>query len=367
MLKNVVLACVVSLLTLIASLLALRRLAPRLAGVPLEVRYVQSSQEVPPFFKNAFERAGTNDEVADPVTVVRSAGLQAERPGAGPTDLLGFRNKGVPNSAEMVAIGDSQTYGPSVDFKETWPQQLEARLGGRLVYSMACGGWGPTQYVVMARLAGRFRPKTVIVAYYTGNDPHDAFAEAYNKPRWRSLRVSRTLTALDQPPAMWPISDDDQWEVRFLGGFTTVFTPRYRHASNDRSLLGVREGYAIIAKTATVISDALSEVGARVLFTVIPTKELVYSTRLRAEGVRAPKAYDALVSDELRNIEELAARLREVPRSVYVDVVGPLQRAALASAPLYPSDIGGHPRPAGYGVIAGALAGTATAEARSVP
>lgn len=354
--KNVLLASVTTLVTLVLALVAIRNLAPRLAGVPIEVRYVQSSQEVPPFFKNAFERAGTNEEPPDPVTVVRTAGLQDERPGHGPADLLGFRNEAVPIKADVIAIGDSQTYGYGVAFKDTWPKQLEARLAGKSVYSMACGGWGPTQYVVMGRLADRFRPKAVIVAYYTGNDPHDAFAEAYNKPRWKSLRASTTLDKNDQPKAVWPIPDDDQWDADLGGGVRTVFTPGYRFASNDRSVPGVREGYAIIARTATAISDALQEVGARVVFTIIPTKELAYAERVRAAGLKPPAPYRSLIADEPQNIDELAALLRKVPRGSYVDVVKPLQRAALGKLPLYRADIDGHPQGPAFAVIAEALA-----------
>lgn len=320
------------------------------------MKYVQSSEEVPPFYKNAFERAGTNETLPDPVTVVREAGLQLRRPGLGPTDLLGFRNLAVPNTADVIAIGDSQTYGHGVEFEDSWPRQLEARLDAG-VYSMACGGWGPTQYLAMARLAGKLRPKFVVVAYYTGNDPHDAFAEAYNKHRWRSLRVSTTLDKDDQPPAVWPVPEDDRWEAELRGGLRVGFTPGYRLANNDRSHPGVREGFAIIAKTGGLIAAALRESwGARPVFTVIPTKELVYARRVHAEGLRPPVDYRRLVADERANIDELAARLRQVPDAHYVDLVEPLQRAALGPEPLYPPDVNGHPTAAGYRVIAEAMA-----------
>jgi hypothetical protein len=207
----------------------------------------------------------------------------------------------------------------------------------------------------MARLAGRFRPRVVVVAYYSGNDPHDAFSQAYSNPLFARLRVGTGLSLGDQPRVVWPIPESDRWEARFRDGFSTVFTPEYRFAANDRAHAGVREGYAILAKTATVIAQAF-EPSVRVWFTVIPTKELAHAPRVQAERLRPPADYSALVRDEARNVAELAASLRGMRRARYVDVVGPLQRAALAGGRLYPSDLGGHPVAAGYAVIAREIA-----------
>ena len=367
-LRNAVLASVVALLTLVASLVALRHLAPRLVGAPTEVAIVQSSEQVPPFYENVFAHAGTSEAVRDPVTVVREPGLQRARPDAGPTDLLGFRNEGVPNAAAVVVIGDSQTYGLGVALADSWAQRLRAVLGPRAagLYNMSGNGWGPTQYTAMAPYAAKLHPKVVLVAYYTGNDPHDAFTQAYNNPLWKRLRVSTTLTAADQPPVVWPVPDSDRWVARFRNGYETAFTPEYRRATNDRRHPGVREGYDILAKTATVIARSLEGTGARVLFTVIPTKELVYAPLVKAEGLKAPPAYEALVADETQNAAELADRLRGMRLGGYAEVTSALQEAALAGKALYPSGTDGHPSAIGHEVLAAALA-RAVAEALASP
>jgi len=64
-------------------------------------------------------------------------------------DSNGFRNDSVPKTADIVAIGDSQTYGNGVSPDEAWPRVL-ARLSFCRVYSMALGGYGPLQYEVLA-------------------------------------------------------------------------------------------------------------------------------------------------------------------------------------------------------------------------
>ena len=89
-------------------------------------------------------------------------------------DAWGFRNIRVPDSSDVLAIGDSMTYGFAAPADKCWPRQLES-LSGRSVYSMALGGYGPVEYHVLLNRGLALHPKTVIFALYTGND----FGEAY--------------------------------------------------------------------------------------------------------------------------------------------------------------------------------------------
>lgn len=43
-------------------------------------------------------------------------------------DALGFRNREVPERADIVAIGDSMTYGVSAAREDIWPQQISVFL-----------------------------------------------------------------------------------------------------------------------------------------------------------------------------------------------------------------------------------------------
>jgi hypothetical protein len=60
-------------------------------------------------------------------------------------DTWGFRNQKVASSVEIVAIGDSHTFGNCAKMIESWPYVL-GRLTGRSVYNMGLGGYGPNQY-----------------------------------------------------------------------------------------------------------------------------------------------------------------------------------------------------------------------------
>ena len=65
-------------------------------------------------------------------------------PHAAGHDEWGFRNREVPDSADIVTIGDSQTYGVSAPALLSWPAQL-GKLTNRHVYNLALGGYGPVR------------------------------------------------------------------------------------------------------------------------------------------------------------------------------------------------------------------------------
>src|SRR4030095_9459945 len=58
--------------------------------------------------------------------------------GGGAFDDWGFRNRTVPDTADIVAIGDSHTYGNTATMDDSWPYVL-GRLSGQKVYNMGLG------------------------------------------------------------------------------------------------------------------------------------------------------------------------------------------------------------------------------------
>jgi len=88
-------------------------------------------------------------------------------------DGRGFRNPAVPDRAELVALGDSMTYGVGVAPEESWPRQL-ATLAGRTMYNISYGGYGPVHSLLLWDEALSFQPHVVIEAVYVGNDLFDA-------------------------------------------------------------------------------------------------------------------------------------------------------------------------------------------------
>jgi len=114
--------------------------------------------------------------VADDFLTVRIEGH------TGGHDEWGFRNFRRPETANIVCIGDSMTYGISARARESWPAVL-AKIRGDTVYNMGLGGYGPIQYLhLMRTLAIKLHPKIVIVGFFLGND----FFDVYNSVRFNS-------------------------------------------------------------------------------------------------------------------------------------------------------------------------------------
>lgn len=346
-------------LTLVASLGLIRWFAPQLLGVPADLQLVQSSESVPPFFDGIFRLEDVQSKkfiLLDPVTRVRAKPLFPAVGGMGPNDVLGFRNRGVPNVADVVVIGDSQTYGNNAALENNWPSQMRNLLDPKrpVVYSMAVGGWGAIQYLKMVDIASVLQPRVLVVAFYTGNDPLESFQMAYGAEPWHWLIPDRSLSMKDIPNMTFPAPESEWWKVAFADGVHTVFTPTLRLASNQDHP-AVKAGYEIMADVARRIAELAESLSVRLVLAVVPTKELVYALKVEQEGLAAPADYLTLVRHERENIDRLGRQLADLKNATYVDLVGPLQQAAITPTALYPPNINGHPIAAGYQVIAQAL------------
>src|SRR5215213_9017963 len=104
-------------------------------------------------------------------TLVRDDVLGIRLPGnSGGHDGWGFRNPKVPETAEIVALGDSHTYGNCARMREAWPIVL-GKLTGKNVYSLGMGGYGPNQYYHLLKTkALGLKPRTIVCGLYMGDD-----------------------------------------------------------------------------------------------------------------------------------------------------------------------------------------------------
>lgn len=359
MTRNLLLMLAVTALTLVVALGLIRELAPGLLGGPADLRLVQLDERLPAFYQGVFRDKLAGNRaflLEDPLTRVRARPFHMATPKAGPHDVLGFRNASVPVAADIVTIGDSMTYGNNAVMEQNWPGWMLAALGREdvNVYNMSTGGWAAVQYLDMMDYAAAFRPYLVVVAFYSGNDPIESLQMVTGNENWRWLKARAGIGdgvsmqglpkfSLDVPPA-------EQWPVTFGDGVTTVFTPQLRLISNTDHP-AVDAGYALMATAARLIAEKARQRGMQLVFTVIPTKELVYADKVQAEGLSAPQPYTALVGAEAARLRSLAAALQAIDGVRYVDVVKALQQAALGDTALYPDNSNGHPLAAGYKVI----------------
>jgi lysophospholipase L1-like esterase len=341
--------------TIVLTLSLISWLAPGLLGIPIDLQMVQVSKELPPFFEGIFRKEDYDSKdfiLKDPYTSIRAKPLYPEIAGAGPHDILGFRNRHISNVADIVVIGDSQTYGNNATLEANWPSQLAKNLTLRpsSVYAMAVGGWGAVQYLDMFFNAAAFQPRVVIVAFYTGNDSLESFLLAYNSDRWKSLRSTSNLQPGDAPKSRFPAPQNEWWPVQFKDGTKTIFTPTLRYASNSDQP-AIKAGYDVMIKVAETIDTISKDTNIKPIFTIIPTKELVYWPKVKKDKLEIHKEYIKLVEAEQKYITQLTKRFRSLDNSLYVDIIRTLQHTAMDSIPLYPQSTNGHPISFGYTVI----------------
>jgi hypothetical protein len=326
-------------------------------------------------------------------------------------DRRGFRNPEALERADVVVLGDSQSYGAGVDPGLEWPRQL-ARASGLRLYNLAYGGYGPAHQLLLWEEAMALRPGTIVVGFYTGNDLFDGFDLVYTKgqlPAMRAkdpavlaavraaeraeplgARVSRLFTFGAPEPAplppvrgffsrhsrlyglarrtrhevakrLNPPEAPDPWAaaVAFArahpdycsvferGPYRTVFTPEYRLSVLDPADPRVREGERIAGEALREMHARAAAAGVRFMVLWIPTKELVYREVVEGGG----EAYDALTESE----RTLQARMRRVLQEDGIEVVDalPALRTQLVSGrPPYPLDQDGHPSAAGHEAMA---------------
>jgi lysophospholipase L1-like esterase len=311
-------------------------------------------------------------------------------------DALGFRNRRVPERADIVAIGDSVTYGVGAARDDSWPHQTGTLLQER-VYSMALGGYGPLEYLYLAEQEAKLlRPRLLLVGFNFANDLIDAYDSAYQKPHWRDWREPGAAHAggseyqrawVSQPKKRFAalrdwlsmhsvlysmlrvvlLSDLASWErdaqqseaaqrmswtdpsARAVGA---VFMPRLRLSVVDPQLPSVQEGLRITKRAFVSLQSGANAQGTRLLVVLIPTKERVYCLYLRQSGTQMPDALARTCEGEERVKQELAQFLA-AHTIAYVDVTPALEEQVQQHVQIYPKgEDSSHPQAAGYRVIA---------------
>jgi len=328
------------------------------------------------------------DPVPDSVLRIRLS------PGEGGHDAWGFRNQRVPDSVDVVTIGDSQTYGISAPANASWPAQL-ARATGLQVYNLGLGGYGPVQYHELLRTRAReLKPRAVVVGFYYGNDVWDAYSTVYSLQHWAALRrpgwAAIPATADAIVPRGVALGSVRHWlarhsvlyrlatysavggvarelEVEARGpttgtrditlptaGARTRLTPAERLGVLDLRDSTIREGLRLSLDQLEAMAKEARADHVRLLVVLIPTKEWVYAPWLGALDQPEDSTLRLLLEQESQVHRRVRSSLEEHGVD-YVDLETPLRQAA-AIQPIYPANADGHPTSVGYAVIARAAA-----------
>ena len=156
-----------------------RRLALLAAGLVLSVAIAEIVARASESLRGGHDLATQlGDRLEDPLLGYRPL------PGSGDHDERGFRNESVPSGADVVALGDSQTWGVNAPIDQSWPAVLASETG-LVVYNMRTGGYGPLHYRVLLDEALALDPRWIVIALFLGNDVHDCYELAYGQEAHR--------------------------------------------------------------------------------------------------------------------------------------------------------------------------------------
>jgi hypothetical protein len=319
---------------------------------------------------------------------------------AGGFDPWGFRNRQVPKTADIVAIGDSHTYGNTATMDDSWPKVL-ARLARRDVYNMGLGGYGPNQYFELLKTrALSLKPRLIIVGLYMGDDFENAFVITYGLDHWAYLRELAPGTVNNFSPDIWDFAPPNPgWHKRIrlwlsrhsvvyqllfhaslLGRLqgnvqidnatrlsdsatslslpekhiSEAFVPKGFLRSLDQDSQSVREGMRITFRLLEEMKEICRQNQVQFLVVVIPTKEMVFSEYLEHNSkVHLGEVVDQLLANE-RLARQRTFAFLEGSGIATVDTLPALK--ASVGHELYTRSAGDmHPSRNGYRVIAEAI------------
>ena len=354
--------------------------------------------------KDHYYRRSVRSNYGAEVTVKDSRLGYRVAPNTPDHDSLGFRNQSVPTHADIIAIGDSQTWGNNVGRYDAWPQVL-GRILGRSVYNMALGGYGPVEYWALAQDAEALSPSVLVVALYFGNDMYDAYRAVYQNDFYASFRATgsadlahdtlrpksdslydemvassafphhgrifnfaihhsataRALALLREPDdafaagKAWALAHPNHGAVYEHNQVRTVLTTAYRLSALDLDEPRISEGLRITNEMLLLISDLTAKSGRKLLVGLIPTKEMVFSTQAGFGDAMGNPTYAKLVRMETLNRHAVMSFCGE-HHIAYLDLLAPLASAVARNEQIYLTTADGHPNKAGYVVIASACA-----------
>jgi hypothetical protein len=311
-------------------------------------------------------------------------------------DALGFRNRTVPKTADIIAIGDSQTYGNTATMDDSWPYAL-GRLLGRRVYNMGLGGYGPNQYLELLKTkALPLKPRMVICGLSVTDDFDNAFQLTYGLDYWAYLRtlpgikvdfdtwgtgagpaptwLKRRRVWLSQHSVIYQLvvhtglgnRVNGEFQIRHTAelypGLTTsliipekhieeAFWPKANLFGLDQDRESVREGMRITFELLKEMNEICRKNNIQFLVVVIPTKEMVFSQYLEHNPrIALNDVVDSLLVNERLALDRTFKFLTDgnIP---YVDPLPALQKSAGQGLFVHTA-ADTHPNKNGYRVIA---------------
>jgi len=317
-------------------------------------------------------------------------------------DAWGFRNKKVPETADVVAVGDSHTFGNTARMVDSWPYVL-GQLTNLRVYNMGMGGYGPNQYFYLSTTkAFQLKPRVVLWGLYMGDDFENAYSISYGLDHWaylRQLPVQKVNANIWDPPAakpgwsknirIWLSRHSVLYQIVFHASFSgrvqgemqirnaaklypgianslivpkknilEAFRPQSMLTRLDQKNPDVLEGMRITFELMQRMNDLCRKNNAQFVVVIIPTKEMVFSKYLEHNpNLSLGNVFDDLLVNEREARQKLLTFLNN-SNIAYVDTLPALSGSV--EHELYARTAADmHPGKNGYHVIAEAVAAAA--------
>jgi hypothetical protein len=306
-------------------------------------------------------------------------------------DEWGFRNRAVPAQVDLVALGDSHTYGNNAKMEDSWPY-VAAHSAGVGVYNLGLGGYGPNQYSYLLKTkALGLKPRWILCGLYLGDDFENAFLITYGKDYWSFLRKGDWGQA---DPDIWQGEDYDRsfkairtwlsknsifYQLLFHGpllgnlkgalqtkraplnpavatlivpeaNIEEAFRPLRIQKNLDQSDPAIREGMRITFELLQQMNTESREHGTQFAVVLIPTKESVFADYLSGRpGIHLSEVLNKVIVEEQIARSQLVDFFNKAGIA-YVDALPALRREA--GNHLYiRGDADMHPAKNGYRVI----------------
>jgi hypothetical protein len=209
---------------------------------------------------------------------------------------LGFRGPGpVPGMVEIVALGDSFTFG--VGTQHPWPEQVAAILDAT-VLNLGMGGTDPPKFVNPLLAFGLPRqPRYVIAAYFEGNDLYTCYQPARpSGRRWGDTlilpdlvggvsQMLRYLQAGDAPTSVLSFDIATPF-TRQINGEQVVltFSPAYTATLLlDRAAIEQSENFRIARSSLLELQRQSEAAGSTFILVYIPERAHVYWPLIRED------------------------------------------------------------------------------------
>ncbi len=316
-------------------------------------------------------------------------------PGSSGHDEWGFRNREVPQTAEIVTLGDSHTYGNTAKMTQSWPFIL-GNLTGRSVYNLGLGGYGPNQYYYLFNeKALSLKPRMIICGLYMGDDFDNAFKMTYGLDHWAFLR-DQALLEKNVDWDIWEEHPSVSWHKKIrnwlsresilyrltvhglldsLKGKMQVQNASRLYASTSTLILKekniqeafrpegvlrgldqenqtVREGMRITFELLHKMNETCLNNNIQFIVAVIPTKETVFLNYIEHNPeLSMSEEIDQVIFNESKAREKLFAFLAD-SNIHYIDLLSSMKLTINQETLYANSAVDMHPNKNGYRVIA---------------